>query len=562
MITLTFGKIDKKPNSTKRTMTDTMEVSACLKENVDIKAPVFKVNFDPSSYNYVAWGDRYYYIDNTVYSKRNLFEVHCSLDLLATYRDILPGSPCCLKYSTLDFNYRIDDMRFTPQVIQNTVNGLYTNTDPEYSSVDLDSLSMFDFTDGAFIISCISNGTIGGSGAGMHTWVLSLAEYNTFMKNLYSFWTGGPFQSVSERVEAIKSCIWVPFKRSSLRGVCAQADLEIAGQTLVSNTYYYSSPQPLFFNEATLHAPQFDSTKAPLFMRGSRWNNYQLITPGGVTPIDADMLLATTDITVHIDIDGKDGTANFKFFLKPPTSTKTFANNLLYETTINYAVDLYYTFARMRDFKDDVKTAIGMGASIAAGAFTGGMSLGAGAAVAKVTEASNNLVDLQEAGSGATTGDIKDAKQALRTAQTNAANANQKASLGKVGTAGLAVATKMLHSPSMPNINITRSNNLASVYGTNAQKIIISRKQYVCPELNSNTSDTSDTALAKYRRYCLKFGFPVSGELTEFPSITANPQFYSVECIQLSTGSIVGNLDADEVIALENICKHGIWMEQ
>ena len=80
----------KRPNSTKRDVNDAKTVeNVCLKENVDVKAPTFKVNFDTSDYNYVIWGDRYYYIDNTIYVSNGLWEVKCSLDILATYKNLL-----------------------------------------------------------------------------------------------------------------------------------------------------------------------------------------------------------------------------------------------------------------------------------------------------------------------------------------------------------------------------------------------------------------------------------------------------------------------------------------
>ena len=99
MIEITFGHISKKPNSTKYSMDSTFTTSVALKERTDLKAPVFIVSFDPIGYNYCSWIiqerdiNRYYWIDRVIFVHNNLWEVHCSLDLLATYRnDILQSS--------------------------------------------------------------------------------------------------------------------------------------------------------------------------------------------------------------------------------------------------------------------------------------------------------------------------------------------------------------------------------------------------------------------------------------------------------------------------------------
>ena len=124
MLTLTFGKISKRPNSTKNAMSNTMEVYATLKENVSVEAPIFKINFDPRTYNYVAWaGDsftRYYYIKERVCLANNLWEVSCELDRKATYRSLyMYGVSGHCVYSTDDYYWDqyFDDMRFTPDYL-------------------------------------------------------------------------------------------------------------------------------------------------------------------------------------------------------------------------------------------------------------------------------------------------------------------------------------------------------------------------------------------------------------------------------------------------------------
>lgn len=571
MITLTIGKMNKKPNSTKRVLTSSTSVTGVtLKENVDIKAPVFKLNFDTSDYNYVVWGDRYYYIDNTVYVSNNLWEIHCSLDLLATYRDAICGQSCILAYKTQNPHYEIDDLRFNPQFIQNQCVNYNQSIDPKYTEVDINDPSnfiIFDFTNGSFIINCTSNGDALGNGAGPHNWLLNLANFKLFMKNLYSAWTGGPFQGPSARVDAINSIIWVPFKYTKLSEFCSTADLEIAGSSILTGVYYFNNPVQLWSDTYTLAVPRADTdSNIPRFMHNSRWTKYELITPAGVTDIDADILLNMNSINMHIDVDCIEGTVVFKAFPTPVTANKTYANHILYEGAVNYAIDMSWTLQRIRNFKDDVinftKSVTKVGATVAA-SYAGGPLVGAAAGKVVAAQAkvdSFGGLNIRQNGNAPLTG----AKLELVNAKSNLAAAEQNAKLGQAGAFAANIVDQKLHVPGAISENFNKSNSIASLYGTNSTLIILSLKVYVDPALTTTTSGgTTTTAKTKYSNFCQIYGYPQPSTLTTLPETSqVTPVLCVVKAIQLSTSSSVGNMDADEVIAIETLLKHGVWFEQ
>ena len=92
----------KRKNSTKQPNdSDSIVVSAKLKETVSIETPIFIVNIAYKDYNYCQFEHHYYFIDDIFIITNSVIEVHCTKDLLATYKslkikdDSLGKSPPC-----------------------------------------------------------------------------------------------------------------------------------------------------------------------------------------------------------------------------------------------------------------------------------------------------------------------------------------------------------------------------------------------------------------------------------------------------------------------------------
>lgn len=79
----------KKKNSTKRPSGTPHVVDVTLKRETSMTNPVFIMTIDNRVYNYLwvpEWG-RFYFINDIVYGNSNLCELHCTHDVLATYKD-------------------------------------------------------------------------------------------------------------------------------------------------------------------------------------------------------------------------------------------------------------------------------------------------------------------------------------------------------------------------------------------------------------------------------------------------------------------------------------------
>lgn len=90
-------------------------LSVRLKETTSLFNPTFILNTNPSSYNYVSYGNYYYYINDIRYIHNDVYEVDCVIDVLATYRSQILNTSAFVQYSSSKFNDGIIDTRLSTQ---------------------------------------------------------------------------------------------------------------------------------------------------------------------------------------------------------------------------------------------------------------------------------------------------------------------------------------------------------------------------------------------------------------------------------------------------------------
>lgn len=114
------NKSDNRELNKNITEVSTIDVSLYLDTNV--LSPVFKVkNFNNNSnYIYVPNLDRYYYINNYTLSNQCVY-LHCSVDVLMTYKKDILNTTCLVSRSEYDYNDNIIDT-----LVPITENNVYT----------------------------------------------------------------------------------------------------------------------------------------------------------------------------------------------------------------------------------------------------------------------------------------------------------------------------------------------------------------------------------------------------------------------------------------------------
>lgn len=87
--TIYAGNVSKRKNSTLQPSLST-SFDVLLKTPTSLHTPTFTINAGSFDYNYLKWGDRYYFVTDVVSRNNNLWEVSAVVDVLATYKaDIL-----------------------------------------------------------------------------------------------------------------------------------------------------------------------------------------------------------------------------------------------------------------------------------------------------------------------------------------------------------------------------------------------------------------------------------------------------------------------------------------
>lgn len=140
--TIKCGNFSKRQNSTKQPdTTNWEELEVTLKGGTSIEQPTLTLKHNFFNYNYVVFRDRYYFVDDIVALRNDLYEVSLSLDILATYKSEILATTQFVSYSSVSGGAWLADTRIP--VLKSTVVGSAST-----------ALSFF-LNEGYYILSCI-----------------------------------------------------------------------------------------------------------------------------------------------------------------------------------------------------------------------------------------------------------------------------------------------------------------------------------------------------------------------------------------------------------------------
>ena len=113
-VTITLYKnFSKKKNSTKQPTSGTT-ANVVFKDDCSVEAPVFLINGVDLDYNYLNFNGAYYYIDDIVLRNNNIYELHCSKDVLATYKSTIGSLTAFIERSSSAYDVMVNDPVITP----------------------------------------------------------------------------------------------------------------------------------------------------------------------------------------------------------------------------------------------------------------------------------------------------------------------------------------------------------------------------------------------------------------------------------------------------------------
>lgn len=412
MVTITIGKTAKRINSTSNSFISgtTKNIDVVLKEPCSSIAPVFVLHttgaggIGSSFYNYLKWGDWYYWIDDIVYLTADTCEIHTHLDPLATFKSAITSTYALCSYAdSSHWNQKVDDIRFNPEVFGGGWYGAENIFPFDVSNqgcivMTFSQTASVDWMDPTFQIA---------TPCGIHTAILTWTEFKACLGDLVNFGDTIPNPSLvnsigdacMEIVQAfaramestgggglldnIIRCIWLPFDYTKLVlavGATSHVGLTIGG-VLAPNINWYEIPQTqVYVNSGDIEPPIDNLTHSIKFLRNQRFCSFQMVTPGGYSQIPSNIFLRPDD--------------SLKFYYKSAISLSdgswglTLSSNIGHRDSLgsfsgNLGVNLMGTIydgpttsSRIGDIVTGVtRTALGMGIGSMLGAAVSGESM-------------------------------------------------------------------------------------------------------------------------------------------------------------------------------------------
>ena len=207
----TLFNFKKRRNSTKVPSELGASFELKLKDGCSIYNPSFILSsMDPINYNYLKWNNKYYYIDDIILIRQGLWNVVCSLDVLASYRTEILNTSAFVAYSSNNYDPNIPDARLSSQAkptITHTNNNLF-NTQQALTPEQIKGGS------GTYIVSYVTDApTYGLSGC---VWCSPLVAKNIAKclgsRGLNEFLLDKLKKQLSNAYQAVLKCTYVPFK--------------------------------------------------------------------------------------------------------------------------------------------------------------------------------------------------------------------------------------------------------------------------------------------------------------------------------------------------------------
>ena len=290
---------NKRKNSTKRP-SGGHKRNVVLLDDVSLYSPIFQSEYWDYNDNYCYWANRYYYVTDVVTLRQNLFEVHCEIDPLATWKDDIMATTAFVTFSTSDFDIGIPDYRLSSDPITITKSN---------------SVELFPSEGPAFVVtyigtsSCLSVGLEEMNLKGLQE-VLTEDKFINSTRDWYLQFCGGDVsadtkanvisQLVGNNANTITSCIYMPcfHREGKTQNIILAGGYNtgikgyLAGHNF-SQTYHITIPWAFPIGD---------------FRNTAQFTSMAIYLPGyGFIPLNADNYQGQSSIPVQATLDSFTG---------------------------------------------------------------------------------------------------------------------------------------------------------------------------------------------------------------------------------------------------------------
>ena len=327
MATVKFGTFSKRRNSTKQPTTELSDQrTVYLKEACSQDNPVFICTGNNFNYNYCEWNSKYYFINEIVSLRNNEIEIHCVLDVLATYKTNILALTAYVMYDSTS-NTEIPDNRIpikTTASVQastascplvpdsgtyilsltgsNNTTGIYKVTASELASLIDDvayiNNNLFDYPAPPQWETYNTNTDISSVGANIAAAAENLRMNFEYIRDCLKY-TVSQFFGSGNCSENIRQCLFIPFNRGTTYGV---NDIYLG--TFKTQQQLPKLATDTIYDSATVSIPW----QASDYRRRSPYTDVYLYIPYiGMVKLSSENLIGQSSVTVGYALSLRDG---------------------------------------------------------------------------------------------------------------------------------------------------------------------------------------------------------------------------------------------------------------
>lgn len=286
-----YSGFSKEANSTKQPSGGT-PVNCVLKENTSVVHPVFILQSANFTINYLSWGSRYYFVDDIVALTNDMLELHCTVDVLATYKDSIGSSSQYVIRSASQFDPYCIDMLYPAQ------------NKAETAITQITGLNIVSGS-GTYVVGVITN-----TGQGVTYYSMTESTFASFMSFLFGgSWLDAPVTEVSVELQKelvnpfqyIASVQWYPFV--TIGGTSEYVKFGYWTSTVIAEKISSSNRVKTFSTSVTIPSHPQASTRGK-FLNGSPYTRRLVhLYVWGSFPLDATYYVDRQTFAVNIKVD-------------------------------------------------------------------------------------------------------------------------------------------------------------------------------------------------------------------------------------------------------------------
>lgn len=293
-----YKNFSKRQNSTLQPSGGVVK-NVVMKRECSILNPVFQIDgVDPAA-NYCRWNNRYYFINDIVLQNNNIYELHCEIDVLASWKSQIGASSQYVLRSSSVYDGRICDA-FYPMKKECT----FITTSPTTQDGGGWATTL---SGGVFVIGVISDGETAGITQGSVTYVIMApSDFKNFAAALFTASNWTDLQSADRYsfnpIQYIASVMWFPknfFGRSQVF-----SSLKVGWETLSGFNYVlpgHAVGENTYTFNLTRH-PQ--AASRGFYLNCAPYSQYRIIFPPfGDMDLDPDVIADVPNVTVTLKVD-------------------------------------------------------------------------------------------------------------------------------------------------------------------------------------------------------------------------------------------------------------------